>query len=140
MCYAYVRAGGGGGSPVELYQQREVAFCVSDTLSHQEFRKYPTNNWNVRKQMYCWREIELEEGVSNPPCRVLRGDVEGGWLSLEVWVPDQSTVNKRKDLNHLLIRFRQKQSAPCVECKRAASSAGGSYHDEFTCYCVKQTD
>lgn len=65
-------------------------FCVTDRVSHQQFHKYPTHNWNTHNKGFVGQIYNLKRVCQKP----LGGDDWG--LSTEVRVPDQSTLNKRR--------------------------------------------
>lgn len=111
-------------SPLALWQQREVVFCVAffvtDTLSHQQFHKYPKQNWNTHNRGIVGQKYNLKRACQKP----LGDDGWGrGWLlSPEVRVPDQSALNKRRIKIICSSSFLTRNK--CLEYNCTAGSAG----------------
>lgn len=93
-------------------------FCVTDTLSHQQFHKCPTQNWNTHNGGIVGQKYNLKRVCEKP-----LGDDGGGF---EHWGVGARSVNpeQKEDLNHLLIWFWQEQSPLCLEYDCTAGSAG----------------
>lgn len=135
-----------GGKPTGLVTAEGscllYGFCVTDTLSHQQFHKYPTQNWNMHKGGIVGQKYNLKRVCRNPWGN--DGWGEGGVGGGDGWVlrcgcqiSQPSTKGGFKSFAHPVF---DKNKVFCIWSTTATPVELGYYQSEFTCNCVNQTN